>query len=137
MAGSAGSYRDETRAVALQSGLAAGTLGAGVLLAVTALQLPVICPLRILTGVPCPLCGMTTGTVDLLRGDIRGALSANPLSVLFVPGLVAFTVQKLRRLVLGSPAVVFPRAAIKAVLLLAVPIVVTVWMFELHRFGIL
>jgi hypothetical protein len=45
------------------------------------------CPLRMLTGVPCPLCGMTTAATGLASGDLGAALAANP----FVLLLAGFT----------------------------------------------
>ena len=39
------------------------------------------CPLRTLTGVPCPLCGMTTSVEGTLRGHVGAALAANPAGV--------------------------------------------------------
>lgn len=43
----------------------------------TGLGLP--CPLRTLTGVPCPGCGLTTGAVALSHGDFGAAFAANPV----------------------------------------------------------
>ena len=45
------------------------------------------CPLRTLTGIPCPLCGMTTAATGLASGDLGAALAANP----FVLVLAGFT----------------------------------------------
>ena len=49
--------------------------------------LPLPCPLRTFTGVPCPLCGMTTAATGLASGDLGAALAANP----FVFVLAGFT----------------------------------------------
>jgi hypothetical protein len=63
-------------------GLAA--LGLGLVSSVW--DLGVLCPLRRLTGVPCPLCGLTSGTWDLAHGDLAGSVHAHPLA----PVAVAF-----------------------------------------------
>jgi hypothetical protein len=39
---------------------------------------PVACPLRSLTGVPCPFCGMTRAVVAAVHGNILGSLAFNP-----------------------------------------------------------
>src|SRR5580704_18325295 len=39
------------------------------------------CPLRTLTGVPCPLCGMTRGVTAAVHGQIGHALFLNPGSI--------------------------------------------------------
>jgi hypothetical protein len=70
-------------------------LGAGVLAAVGVAHLQIIgrpatiCPLRALTGIPCPLCGGTTAAVRLGRFDVAGALAANPVAVLFGIAFIA------------------------------------------------
>jgi hypothetical protein len=46
---------------------------------------PVVCPFRLLTGIRCPLCGLTTGTGRLLRGDFRGAFAAHWLAPVGLP----------------------------------------------------
>lgn len=37
------------------------------------------CPIKAVTGIPCPGCGMTHAYLRLLRLDIAGAFSENPL----------------------------------------------------------
>lgn len=40
-----------------------------------------ICPLLMLTGIPCPFCGGTHAGIDLGRGDPAAAFRASPLAV--------------------------------------------------------
>ena len=88
-----------------------------------------LCPLRRLTGVPCPLCGSTTVFMEAGAGHWTAALAANPLTVLaffaflaapiaLVDPVTSWAVMPARRrnLVLG--------------LLLALS-----WVWQLHRFG--
>lgn len=46
---------------------------------------PVICPLRLLTGLPCPGCGLTRAWVFAAHGDLGQALSANPFVLVTIP----------------------------------------------------
>src|SRR5437879_6489635 len=95
---------------------------------VAALVLPVIpghphliCPLRTLTGVPCPLCGMTTSveaTVHLRLGD---ALAANPAGILAVAVAVLLLLRRPPGVRLSLPLVLAALALM--------------WVCELHRFG--
>src|ERR1700678_2969966 len=48
------------------------------------------CPLRTLTGVPCPFCGLTTATVALTHGQWGTAAATSPLAYL-AAGLVLAT----------------------------------------------
>ncbi len=43
---------------------------------------PVICPIRNITGYPCPSCGVTRSLISLITGDITEALFINPLGIL-------------------------------------------------------
>jgi len=60
------------------------------------------CPLRTLTGIPCPTCGTTRAALALLDGRVIDALAANPLGTLagmaFVLGGVAAPIWCLLRL---------------------------------------
>lgn len=39
---------------------------------------PTLCPFRLLTGLPCPLCGLTRSWVATMHGDLLTALQLNP-----------------------------------------------------------
>jgi Protein of unknown function (DUF2752) len=81
------------------------------------------CPLRTLTGIPCPLCGMTTSVEETVRLHLGRAVAANPA------GVVAVAVAIL--LLLRRPEHVLIPAALPPLSLAAL------WLFELHRFSIL
>jgi len=81
------------------------------------------CPLRTLTGTPCPLCGMTTGVEETLHGHPLQAAAANPCA----PVLVAAAVYALAR----RPA------GVRIPGWLAALAVCAAWVFELGRFGVL
>jgi hypothetical protein len=49
----------------------------------------VVCLLRRLTGIPCPLCGSTTVFIELGSGNLWRALLANPVTFVAAAGLVA------------------------------------------------
>lgn len=127
----------EGRAAGLQAVGLIGVVGAGVLLAATSLRLPVLCPLRLLTGVPCPLCGMTTGTVAFLRGDLGASVAAAPLSLAVVPAAVAGFVQRVRTVLSSAPARQWSRAARRGGLAVLLAALAGSWVYQLFRFGIL
>ena len=83
-----------------------------------------ICPLRAATGIPCPLCGMTTSVTATVRGDFGAALAANPAGVLAVAAAVVLLVSRRARTI-RVPAPVWG-------LLLA-----GMWLFELFRYSVL
>jgi hypothetical protein len=73
-------------------------MGAG-MLAVAAVR-PLIpietgppCPLRLITGIPCPLCGMTRGVTAVVHGDFAYALLMNPAAYLAVAVALLLIVQ--------------------------------------------
>ena len=54
---------------------------------------PIVCPFRLMTGLPCPFCGSTRAVGAAVQGDLAGSLALNPLwletLVLVVVALVA------------------------------------------------
>lgn len=81
------------------------------------------CPLRALTGVPCPLCGMTTSVTSSVELDLAEAVAANPGGVVLVALAVAILLGPTRRLVVPTGVVYLALAAS--------------WVWELQRFSIL
>lgn len=103
--------------------------GAGALLLAAGAVLPLLpghpgfaCPLRRLTGIPCPLCGMTTSVEDTMRLHLHAALAANPAGLLAVAVAICLLVVRPRRLVLPT--------------LLPPLVLAAMWAFELHRFSV-
>ncbi|HVA09187.1 MAG TPA: DUF2752 domain-containing protein [Acidimicrobiales bacterium] len=99
-------------------------LGGGLLFAHLPSDWGVPCPLRTLTGVPCPFCGLTTSVRNALGGHIYQAFDAAPLGLLVIIASVAVLLR-------GTPKTlrIAPPVALVAL--------VTEWVFELHRFGLL
>ena len=47
------------------------------------------CPIRFLTGISCPGCGMTRAWISLLQGNLSAAVSYHPLLFTVVPAVIA------------------------------------------------
>jgi uncharacterized membrane protein AbrB (regulator of aidB expression) len=93
---------------------AAAMLGVALIWPALPVHPPLACPLRTLTGVPCPMCGMTRAVVALVHGHALQSLRFNPggiLVVLLALALVAgFRVERVRLppwLLLLVPAVLW------------------------------
>lgn len=50
----------------------------------------IVCPFRLLTGLPCPLCGMTRGLAALLRGRGQDAIAFHLFSPIALTVLAAW-----------------------------------------------
>ena len=82
------------------------------------------CPLRALTGIPCPFCGMTTSVTAAVHLDVAAAVAANPAGLVAVVAAIVLLVAHRRR------AVSVPVWAMAVGL-----VVMELW--ELARFGLL
>jgi hypothetical protein len=79
------------------------------------------CPLRSITGIPCPFCGMTTSVTAAVHGHLGDALAANPLGIVAVVlAAAAWVIPRRRR-------VRVPDFAVYAALAAA-------WAWELARY---
>jgi hypothetical protein len=96
------------------------------------------CPLRTLTGVPCPFCGMTTAMVDFTHRRWEAAAAANPL-VYVLAALFAATTPVLvaRAFGLAVPPRRWPPAARRRASVAVACLTGLSWLFQLHRFGFL
>jgi hypothetical protein len=83
---------------------------------------PALCPLRAMTGVPCPFCGMTRGVVDAVHGDVGGSLLMNPGALLLVAAAVLLVLGVIRG------RVTFPRWALVAG-------IAALWSFQLVKYA--
>lgn len=55
----------------------------------------IVCPFRLLTGLPCPTCGMTRAVASILRARWADAVAFHPLSPLVFAGLAGWLLAEL------------------------------------------
>jgi len=72
---------------------AAGLVGAAAVWPALPLHPPFACPLRALTGIPCPLCGLTRACVAAVHGHLGASLAFNPAGVLVVAAALVALVR--------------------------------------------
>ncbi len=99
-------------------------LGAGLVLTRLPAGVGLPCPLRAITGVPCPFCGMQTSVEATLAGELGRALAANPMGMAAVVVAVVLLVTRPETVRVPPPPVIVAGLA-------------AMWLFELARFGLL
>lgn len=72
------SSRDSRRSEYATRAVAGGMLAVAAAWPVLPFHPPLACPLRSITGIPCPLCGMTRAVVAIAHGHIGASLAFNP-----------------------------------------------------------
>ncbi len=95
-----------------------------------------LCPLRRLTGIPCPGCGMRGGVTSIAHGDVVAGFASNPLAVILVLVVAAAWLSLLVRTVRpGTPGAGLwlrrPPGWLVAITLGAS------WIYQLVRYGVL
>lgn len=96
--------RDEVQRSLLLASLGAATLVASFAYAPWAESGPVLCPFRLLTGLPCPGCGLTRSFCAMAHGHLNQALGfhlfgpALFVAVVALVPLLAFEVATARRI---------------------------------------
>jgi hypothetical protein len=64
---------------------------------------PTVCPFRLMTGLPCPGCGLTRSWVFIAHGDYGAAARANPFGYVTMSAAVALIALVAVALVRGRP----------------------------------
>jgi hypothetical protein len=114
--------------------VALASAGAVALLRASPSYLFAPCPLRVLTGVPCPTCGGTMAVRELLQGRLLAAFTANPLVVLAILGLLASGVAALLALPWAS-RIRMPRPPSSRLLVwIAAGLLAANWLYLLFRY---
>jgi hypothetical protein len=67
------------------------------------------CPFRALTGLPCPLCGMTRAVTAAMRGDVWASLRYHPAGIVLI-AVALFLLFRPRRVDVRLPAWLIPVA---------------------------
>jgi hypothetical protein len=98
--------------------------------------LGLLCPLRTLTGVPCPMCGMTTAATSLAAGDLGAATAANPFVLMLAAGTLLMTaLLAARALGLAAPPAAWSQTARRRACWAVALLLAASWTFQLHRYG--
>jgi hypothetical protein len=93
-------------------------------------QGPVICPLPLFTGIPCPGCGITRATAHLVHGDFAGAFQYHALWPFVLGYFAMLWVYKLLEIARGAP----PRWPADRIALGAAAVMFAFWAVRLAAF---
>jgi len=111
--------------------------GAGIALAVSifipASLLPAasFCPFRMLTGLPCPGCGLTHAFCDISHGHFKMAWQANPFGFLFYALAIVFVAWPWLRA--RFPGIEVAMGRTRAVAWAAALLMVGMWFYNVAR----
>ena len=102
----------------------------GVALATPGIQLP-RCAFKIITGLPCPTCGLTRTIIALSRGDVDRAAFMNPLAAILCAAGVLYLLYAAVVLALRLPRFrpIVSAAGARRIRIAAVAAIATNWIW--------
>jgi hypothetical protein len=110
---------DARRSKARQAGVIAAALA---LAALTNPNRPLpfeVCGFKLLTGLPCPTCGMTRALCHALRGHWSQSITSHPAGLIFAAGLVGWLLWSAAEAYRGRPIAEAPRRRLTHALIVA------------------
>lgn len=99
-------------------------------------RLPVVCVFRLITGYPCPTCGLTRSVVAITHLDLIKALQMNPFGFLVIGGLASWWVVSLYEMTVGHTTS-FHRWVVRHALYLILSCIVALGLFGVFRIACL
>ena len=97
------------------------------------LAIPLVCPARALTGLPCPTCGMTHAFVAVAHGDVAAALAASPAGALLAALAWLLSAADLVRLVVGARLPAVPERTARLLVAAGAVALVVNWTWMIAR----
>ena len=101
------------------------------------LGLPTLsCPFHVITGIPCPTCGITRAFSCLLNGDPRTAFLFNPLAVSILLGIAIYLVYAAVVVVVKMPRLRWnPMSRLQKAMIRAsvISLVAMNWIYLIHH----
>lgn len=97
----------------------------------TQLRLPPCIFLK-MTGLPCPSCGMTTSFAQLARGNILGALKANPAGPMLAAVFILIICTSARAFVLNRPwNDIFGKKRFQSAAIFVIALYIGIWILKI------
>ncbi len=99
-----------------------------------------VCPFRIMTGIPCPSCGTTEAIIHITKGEILKAIATNPLVIvasimlLVFPLWVSIDLIQKRNSFLSIYIKIEKTLKIRAIAVIAILIILTIWALNIYRY---
>ena len=106
-------------------------LGLSILIPATRLPAASLCPFRMLTGLPCPGCGLTHAFCNISHGHFKLAWQANPFGFLFYALAIVFLAWPWLRTRFPGAEVALSRA--RAMVWSPALLMAGMWIYDLAR----